>query len=331
MGDLFNPTALAAGMLLLLNPCSFALLPSYIGLFLNLENNQEETKPNIFHALSRAQIVSLFMSAGILAVFLPVALAFTRANVWLGNFSYWLSIVLGIGLFLLGVAMLFGYNLVLKLPKFTSQSKGSTFSSIFLYGVSYATAAMGCSLPVVIIGLSLPSGESGFLPQVGLVFSFSLGIVVALTTLTMSVATGRNAMVSFFRKIMTKMNLITGLILIPAGLHLAWYGLYSFDPNKRIKDSRALLEWIEGTPVVGWLPIWDLWHWVDDDPNSRAKGSIAAQEWVESTMTNWLNASLFGDYTRAAVLGILFIALNVVIIFLGYFNRPKNSDVQISS
>jgi len=290
MGDLFSPTALAAGMLLLLNPCSFALLPSYIGLFLNLENSQDETKPNIFHALSRAQIVSLFMSAGILAVFLPVALAFTRANVWLGNFSYWLSIVLGVALFLLGLAMLSGYNLALKLPKFTSQSSGTTFSSIFLYGVSYATAAMGCSLPVVIVGLSLPSGESGFLPRLGLIFSFALGMVVALTTLTMAVATGRNAMVNFFRKIMTKMNLITGLILVPAGLYLAWYGWWSFDPV------------------------------------NRSKGPIAAQEWLESTIRNWLEAPLFGDYNRAAVLGILFIGLNIALIFLGYVNRPKNTD-----
>jgi len=291
MGDLFSPTALAAGMLLLLNPCSFALLPSYIGLFLNLENSQEDTKPNILQSVSRAQIVSFIMSAGLLAVFLPIGLAFTGANAWLGDFSYWLSIGLGVVLTILGLAMVSGYNLALKLPKFSSDNNGKTFWGIFLYGVSYATAALGCSLPVVIVGLTAPIGEDGLTQRLGLIISFAIGMVVALTTLTLAVATGRTAMVNFFRKIMTKMNLITGIILIPAGLYLAWYGWWSLDPV------------------------------------NRAKGPIKYQQNWEADIRNWLDDEMFADLSRAAVLGILFILLNVTLLVLGYLSRSKETLV----
>ena len=67
MAELFEPRAFALGMLALLNPCGFALLPAYLGMFLGLNDGSE--KKSTLRALNRAQIVGLSMSAGFLLVF----------------------------------------------------------------------------------------------------------------------------------------------------------------------------------------------------------------------------------------------------------------------
>ncbi len=286
MGELFSATALGAGILFMLNPCSFALLPSYLGVFLNITQEETEQRPSIFYAIGRAQSVSLAMCAGILAIFLPAGLFFTQFSARLGTTGYILNIVLGLTLVVLGFAILGGFDLVLKIPKLVGGSNEKTFVGMFIYGASYAIAAMGCSLPILIVGLSVRGDQDGFIPQLGLVISFSLGIIVMLTSLTVAIATGRSAVVGVFRKIMTKMNLITALILIPSGAYLAYYGWWEFDPI------------------------------------NRPKGPVAIQENLNNSIQQWLNTELAGDFTRAAVLGILFLVANVVLAGMAHINKP---------
>ena len=288
MGDLLNVTSLAAGFLFLLNPCSFALLPSYLGVFLNV--SQEETATSVWHSISKAQRVALAMSAGLLAVFFPVALIIEgifnfSVNSFLGSAGYWLSIIIGVGLALLGLAMLLGANINFRLPKVKGGETDSTLVGMFLYGVSYAIAAMGCSLPILIVGLTV-TGDDSATAAIGAALSFAVGMVIALITLTVAIATGASSVVGFFRKIMTKMNLITGIILIPAGVYLAYYGWWSLDPI------------------------------------NRPRGPVAWQQSLEGTFVNWLEAPVFGDLNRAVILGLLFIALNIALAILGYLKRP---------
>lgn len=295
--EIFSAAALASGFLFLLNPCSFALLPSYLTVFLNI--SQEETQTSVWHSISRAQVVSLVMSAGMMAVFLPVAFAFTDLNDRLGDSRSWLSIVLGLGLAILGVAMLSGFNLNIKLPKVKTGDTRTTFAGVFAYGATYAIAAMGCSLPILVLGLTAPSG-SAFGTRIGIALSFAAGMVGALITLTVAVATGASSVVNIFRKIMTKMNLITGFILIPAGLYLAYFGWWELNP---------VIEQADGTIVP------------------RGRGPLALQDFINSEVNNWMRTEVAGiGLNRAALLGIIFIVLNVALAVLGRLKRPAIED-----
>ena len=61
MGELFDARAFALGMVALVNPCGFALLPAYLGYFLGMNDGTERESRIV--ALNRAQIISLSMSA----------------------------------------------------------------------------------------------------------------------------------------------------------------------------------------------------------------------------------------------------------------------------
>ena len=41
MADFFDPRAFALGMVALVNPCGFALLPAYLGFFLGLDDDED--------------------------------------------------------------------------------------------------------------------------------------------------------------------------------------------------------------------------------------------------------------------------------------------------
>ena len=61
----FNAFAFGVGMVALINPCGFGLLPAYLGVFLG--QNDESTSKWI--SLNRAQGVGLAMTLGMLLVF----------------------------------------------------------------------------------------------------------------------------------------------------------------------------------------------------------------------------------------------------------------------
>ena len=89
MGELFDPNAFALGMVALINPCGFALLPAYLGFFLGLDDAEHERSRLV--ALNRAQIVGLTMSVGFLVVFGLLGLVFAGIGTTAGSSSSPLS------------------------------------------------------------------------------------------------------------------------------------------------------------------------------------------------------------------------------------------------
>ena len=61
----FNAFAFGIGMVALINPCGFGLLPAYLGVFLG----QNDDSSSRWISLNRAQGVGLAMTLGMLVVF----------------------------------------------------------------------------------------------------------------------------------------------------------------------------------------------------------------------------------------------------------------------
>ena len=105
--------AFGSGMLATVNPCGFAMLPAYLGYFLGLERHDPDVRTSIGRALG----VGLSVSAGFLAVFSLVGLAIYHLSASVDRWTPWATIVIGVGLALLGIAMLRGFEPVVSLPK----------------------------------------------------------------------------------------------------------------------------------------------------------------------------------------------------------------------
>ena len=79
--------------------------------------------------------------------------------------------------------MLFGYQVPFAGPKLDAGGRDRTVSSMFVYGVAYALASLGCALPLFLGTLFGSVRRAGYLAGVANVIAYGAGmslLVVAL-------------------------------------------------------------------------------------------------------------------------------------------------------
>lgn len=76
----------------------------------------------------------------------------------------WLNLIIGVGLTALGIWTGMGRTLLLPLPTIAVKGFGRSPQAMFLYGIAYGLASLGCALPVFL------SVVAGALATVSLLF-----------------------------------------------------------------------------------------------------------------------------------------------------------------
>lgn len=299
----FNAFAFGVGMVALINPCGFGLLPAYLGVFLG----QTDESPNRWAALNRAQLVGLAMTLGMLVVFGFFGLVLGGLEGALASRLPYFNIALGIGLIVLGVAMLRGYQLNLKLPKLQKGGKSGSFVEMFLFGMSYATASLTCTLALFVAATRFNVGPDGggFFAQFGALVSYGLGMGLLATMLTLLLALGKSGIVSKFKTILPKINFISGILLLIVGPYSIGYGIW---------ELQVLNEWPLGEGI---------WPFLDAINLGVAD--------IQSSATGWFDAevSVFGGMIpRTQLLAWPFVAINVAIIVGGFIARRRRPSLE---
>lgn len=250
-----GPFALAftAGMLATVNPCGFAMLPAYLGFFLGLEGDRRDATSSI----GRALVVSAAVALGFMAVFVPIGILLNAAPSSLGWTRY-ASIAIGVALVVLGIAMLFGYRLAFAAaaaPKLERGGRDRTAGSMVLFGVSYAIASLGCTIPLFIVyGVATFTRDSvlGGLMSIG---AYGLGMGLVLTALTVTLATARGGLLRLLRGAMRYVDRLAGVLLVLAGVYLVYYWAFSVGGSLTPRGGGGLARWAERRTedVAGWL------------------------------------------------------------------------------
>ncbi len=291
MGELFQPYAFAIGMVALVNPCGFALLPAYLGYFLGLDDDVDESR---IVALNRAQMVGLSLSLGFMFVFGLLGVVFAGFYSSIQGALPYVTIVIGVGLVALGIAMLRGFDLALKLPKLDRGTGSRSVASMFVFGVSYAIASLSCTIGLFLGVVGTSSSAKGFTERLGGFLSYGLGMGLLATTLTLAVAFGKRGIVNRFRQLLPKINLISALVLVVVGIYVSIYGWWSL--------SVPFLEEPTGLAAIG------------NDIVTKA------EQWQGSFAT-WIN-------NRSTVLGWGFLAINATLIVAGALARRSGAERQ---
>ncbi len=220
---MINTAALAlaftAGLVATVNPCGFAMLPAYLSYFMG-SGDEHVSRPV---ALARGLRVGLVVSSGFVVVFGLAGVLLTLGLQSLITLLPWLALLVGVGVFGLGVAMVRGFYLNVRLPGTRGGKKERTNRSMFVFGVSYAIASLSCTLPVFLslipVNLSQQSLVGGTLTFV----VYGLGMATVLVFITLMMAVGRDSIVRRVRQSARYINTASGVILIVAGLFIVWY------------------------------------------------------------------------------------------------------------
>jgi cytochrome c biogenesis protein CcdA len=236
------------GLVASINPCGFVLLPTYLMYFLGVSaaDAQAQRAP-----ISRALVVGTMVSSGFIVVFFAIGAVTQYWTTALFDNAKYATAVIGVLFVILGIAMLFGFKLPFATPTLEAGGRDRTVSSMFLYGVAYAVASLGCTLPLFIATLFQTGKRSGYWAGVANVMAYAFGMALVVVSLTLALATANLGFVRWLRAKMQYVEMVSGAFVLLSGLYLLWY-FWQRDVNENgdpITDAVDNLQ----QDITGWL------------------------------------------------------------------------------
>lgn len=235
--------AFSAGMLAAINPCGFAMLPAYLSYFLGLDDASQDAQAGVFRAIK----VGLAVSAGFMAVFAVMGVLIVKFSVIVQPQLPYVTMIIGVGIVALGVAMLRGFEPTVSfLPKMSKGTSSRQLSSMFLFGISYAVSSLSCTIPVFMLNVANTFASTNFVSGFTVFLAYAFGMALVLMVLTLALALARQGLVRRLRRVLPHVNQISGALLVLAGLFLTYFGWYEVrvlndgDPGG---PASLLLQW----------------------------------------------------------------------------------------
>ena len=135
-------------------------------------------------AISRALIVAATVALGFFTVFLAIGLLYNAGVDWFVQQSDWISVGIGVLMVALGVADVVRVPPHDRHPEDRVGGKDRTVLSMFLYGISYAVASIGCTIGFFASAVLKNVDRKGFVNGVLGVVAYAVGMGVMLAALT---------------------------------------------------------------------------------------------------------------------------------------------------
>jgi cytochrome c biogenesis protein CcdA len=210
--------AFSAGLLATVNPCGFALLPSFVGYYLGARRPGASTGASLVDGL----VVGVLLTTGFLAVFGSVGLVVALGARAVVEVVPWAAIGIGIGLVGVGLWLLAGRRLSVRLPGLRPSVAGG-YRTILAFGVAYGVGSLSCTLPIflVVVGSAVSAGSP--LDTVGVVFAYALGMATILMLLSLATAGFREVLVRAIRPLLAHASRISGVLLVLGGSYVVYY------------------------------------------------------------------------------------------------------------
>ena len=243
------------------------------------------------------------VTAGFLSVFILVGVpvvyglgSIVRAVPWAGAGA-------GIAITVAGLVILSGRHIGFS---FNAGLKGGRSSSgapsMYLFGVAYAIASLGCTLPVFLSVVGASLAVRGPAAATVVLAAYGVGMGAVMMTLALLAGGARDRLIKTLRRALPRMQRISGGLLVVAGIYLSYYWLrILFGPIATLADDpivgtvqrftsqieriaaanggTILMASLITVAVVGALTAWRFWHSrsnqsSEDPPTNRP----AAQE-----------------------------------------------------
>jgi cytochrome c biogenesis protein CcdA len=293
MGEFAWPFGL--GIFAAFNPCGFAMLPAYLSYFLGIESKEHDQSR--LGTVVRGLVVGLVMTVGFIAVFGTFGVLFATVINQGDVQDYVPYVIVAIGVLLvpLGVSMMLGRELNLRLPKMNKGTGSRNLASVFMFGVSYAVVSLSCTIGLFISGVSNSFSSDGVARGTGNFLAYGIGMGMVITFLTMSLALAKSNVAARMRRLLPYVGRVSGVLLVVAGIYMIDYGVWDYRLLVRndlaagnllvdhfLEFQAATSDWISDTTterigllsllgIVGVLVI----AWRDDLDDPVARTSVA--------------------------------------------------------
>ena len=220
--------AFAAGMVSTVNPCGFMMLPAYLGLYVG-SAGEEEKKLSLTQRLAKASVVSVAVGLGFVVLFGAACIVISAGAQSIVEIFPWVGLGVGAVLTIAGGYIMAGGKLYTAFATQTASKIGdprdASLKGYFLFGLSYATASLSCTLPIFIALISSSLATGNFIDAAGQFLVYALGMAFVITVLTLSLALAQNQVSTALRKVLPHTNMISSILLLVAGGYIVFYWL----------------------------------------------------------------------------------------------------------
>lgn len=210
--------SLLLGVLAAVNPCGFVLLPAYLVSYLSVADDADATT-----RVRRSLSVGSSVSAGFLVVFLLVGTISRLFTNWIELNAKYAALVVGLVLIVVGVRMLSGWRPRLWIPVFNGDTRRSRIGGMFMFGMVYAVASIGCTIGLLTTAILGSFSRHGVLSGVFSVVMYGAGMAVFVMALTTSLAFANTALVRAGRGVMSVVSHVSSGLILITGVYLTWY------------------------------------------------------------------------------------------------------------
>ncbi len=233
--------AFSAGMVSSVNPCGFAMLPAYLGLFLG-DDRASGAERGAAARLQRAVLVGSTMTAGFVLMFALVGVPIGLGARGLVDFFPWVGLGIGVLLAVTGAYLLSGGTLYTTLAmrlstKFGGATGSSGVRSYFTFGLGYGTASLSCTLPIFLAVIGGTFTADSALDSVFQFLLYGLGMGTVILALTIGMAVFKGAMVGQLRRMLPYVGTISAVMLLVAGAFIVYYWLTIGELLERIQGA----------------------------------------------------------------------------------------------
>ncbi len=221
--------AVGAGMVSAVNPCGFALLPTYLGIYLGTAETPER-RPGLARRLLSAGHISALVTLSFVVLFGVAGVVLGLATSAIARYLPWVGLAIGVLLVLAGGRMLGGKALYISLGEQLADRLGgaarrSSSRGYFAYGLAYGSVSLSCTLPIFLTVVGSALTTQGIL-SAGLQFVlYALGMGLVITALTLATALLKHGIVARVRAVGRFAQPASAFLLLVAGAYIIYYWL----------------------------------------------------------------------------------------------------------
>lgn len=214
--------AFTAGMFATVNPCAWAMLPAFISYYLGSNEGDYEMEPLSARAWEGLKL-GLLITAGFMLIFGGMAVVISAGLRIVIQFMPLMALLVGGLLVLLGIWLLAGKSLPIRIPQPQVDVTTRNNRSVFMYGLAYGFASLSCTLPIFLAVVGASLATAGVAGMSVMFTAYGLGMAAVLMSVAMGAALFKGMVAQWFSKALPYVHTIGAVMLIVAGVYLIWY------------------------------------------------------------------------------------------------------------
>jgi cytochrome c biogenesis protein CcdA len=225
-GALWWTYAFVLGAIAAFNPCGFALLPAYLGLYLGEKGGGSRVLPRTRRSLTVAAVVAVTFTA----LFGAMGAVFSLASSAVVRVLPWAGLAVGVVLVLVGGLILAGSSIGGSLPHRLADRLGRSAGEggtrgYAAFGLAYGIASLGCTLPLFMALMGTAVAAGGRLAAVIAFALYGAGMAAVLGVLTLAAGMATERAVRRVRSMTRFVSVLSAALLLLSGAYVIYYWL----------------------------------------------------------------------------------------------------------